>query len=384
MPRIVRPLLVLCLLLASCTSWERRQEFEGWTLYVQSGEPVEVDLYRAGVQPAFEAVEALLGPFEREVRVHALHSGVDMQSGNRGVLTGDGAAAEEIEGIGPARVPAYHLRGDGGPFSPSGVFMTTTDTGTAVHEFVHAYFAERGERLPLWFEEGFAMLLGDGALRDGRWQPDGLSAWPWRKLREEPLSDEDLARLLAVRAGDDHSARDNVLVHFLGWTVVFDLYREYGTLDWQHLLEHFRQAPDPVAEARRRMEHTLADATPLEWLARLQDPSPAVRLAAARGTWKLHSAEVHALLVQAIFTEEDPEVRASLAVNALATASQTRLRRRQEGRMWRAVLPVLRDTQLPDPDESSALRTLYRAYRSGSRNYDAQGALARLHRFWEE
>jgi hypothetical protein len=156
------------------------------------------------------------------------------------------------------------------------------------------------------------------------------------------------------------------------------------TLDWQLLLERFESAPDPVAEARLRLDRTIDDDTPKEWLARLRDPDPAVRLAAARGTWKLHSRSVHSLLLDVLGSEVNPEVQASLAVNALATAGQTQLRRRQEGWMWRRVFPVLRDTELPDESETTALRTLYRAYRYGGRRYDTQAALGRLDRFWEE
>lgn len=385
MPRFARLLLALLPLLAGCTSWERRQEFEGWTLYVQSGERVEVQEFHDAVQPAFEAVERELGPFQREVRVHAWSGGVEVQGGARGVLRGSAEdSVEMIEDIGPARVTAFHARSDGGPFSLSGVFVGSADTGTAVHELVHAYFAERGTDLPLWFEEGFAMILGDGALYGGHWYHDGLACWPWRKLREQALSDEEIAHLLQVTARDDHSSRDNVLVHFLGWAIVFDLYREQGDLDWQRMLDRFHAAPDPVREARRRLERTLDEDTPLAWLERLRDPHPAVRLAAARGTWKLHSRNALTLLTRALRNEDDPEVQAALAVNALATAGQTRLRRRQEGWMWRTVFPVLRDTELTVAEETSALRTLYRAYRYGSRRYDTQAALARLDRFWEE
>ena len=45
---------------------------------------------------------------------------------------------------------------------------------------------------------------------------------------------------------------------------------------------------------------------------------------------------------------------------------------------------MLREAELPNPGETSALRTLYRAYRFGSKRYDTQAALERLERFWEE
>ena len=87
---------------------------------------------------------------------------------------------------------------------------------------------------------------------------------------------------------------------------------------------------------------------------------------------------------QALDEEDDPEVQACLAVNALATAGQVRLGRRQSWWMWKTVFPVLRLTELDDPDETSALRTLYRAYRYGNSRYDTQAALERLDRFWED
>ncbi len=377
---------LLLLLAASCTSWRPAEEYEGWTLYVQSGESVSIEEFHGAVQPAFEAVEGLLGPFSDPVRVHAWDGGVQMDAGNHGHITSDAdEAIEEVPGIGPARVRAFHTRGSGGLFDLSGVFVGTADTGTAVHELVHAHLAEAGERLPLWFEEGFAMILGDGTMREGRWIVDGLACWPWRELRLADLSEEEVAKLLTLRSGEPHSVRDNVLVHFLGWAVVFDLYRELGVLDWRRLLERFQAASDPVAEARRRLRRTLDEATPVGWLEeRLESEDVAVRLAAARGTWKLHSLEVLWLTLAAIPGETDIEVRASLAVNALAAAGQVEHGRRTQRRLWRTLLPVLREAELPGPGETSALRTLYRAYRFGSERYDTQAALERLERFWEE
>jgi hypothetical protein len=190
---------------------------------------------------------------------------------------------------------------------------------------------------------------------------------------------------LALRSGEHHSVRDNVLAHFLGWVIVFDLYREVGELDWRRLLERFQETPDSLREARRRMRRTLDGETPVGWLEeRLVSEDVAVRLAAARGTWKLHSLEVLDLLLDSIPVEPDTEVRASLAVNALATAGQVDHGRRTQRRLWRTVLPILREAELPGPGETSALRTLYRAYRFGSERYDTQAALERLERFWEE
>lgn len=361
------------------------EEYEGWSLFVKSGETIASEDFVASVQPAFEAVELHLGPFKDNVRIHAWHGGVEMEDGAKGRITtaGDGTI-NHVPGIGPARVRAFHARGDGGLFSSSGVFVGTTDVGTAVHELVHARLAEHPEELPLWFEEGFAMIMGDGTLRNGAWVVDGLACWPWRELREQELDDVQLARLLEVSSGEAHSVRDNVMVHFVGWAIVFDLYREVEVLDWRLLLERFRRAGSPLAEARRRLDRTLEAETPERWLQRLEDADPGVRMAAARGTWKLHSRDIQQVLLRALKQEEDPEVQASLAVNALATAGQVRVGGRQSGWMWRAIFPVLRMTELEDPEETSALRTLYRAYRYGNSRYDTQAALERLGRFWED
>jgi len=383
--RLLAPLCALLPLFCACASWKPAARFEGWTLYVQDGQPVAQAEFRAAIDPAFAAVERTLGPFRSTVRVHAWNGGVEMQSGNRGVIRhGDDAALQEIPGIGPARVRAFHARVPTSPFAPSGVFVGAADAGTAVHELVHARLAEERERLPLWFEEGFATLLGDGALFEGEWVVDGLACWPWRELRAEPLSDQRLALLLSIDSSNDHSVPDNVLLHFVGWAVVFDLYRELGVLDWRALLARFRAAPDPAAEARRRMRRTLAPATPLEWLARLDDPDPGRRLAAARGTWKLDADAVLARVLAALREERQPEVRVALAVNALAAAGQSRRSWRLRGRLWRSVYPVLRDSELSDPTEAAALRELHRAYRGRDGRVDTQAALSDLARFWEE
>lgn len=383
-----RPLLaagLFALLATGCTTWREAEVHAGWSLYTRPGETVEVEEFRGAIEPAFAAVEQRLGPFERPVRIHAWNGGVEMEGGTRGRITtdGDGALAE-VPGIGPARVRAFHSSGDGGFLSPGGVFVGTADVGTSVHELVHARLAEVAPDLSLWFEEGYAMLLGDGALHRGEWVVDGLACWPWRELREQELDDEELRRLLRLPLGAEHTVRENVLIHFLGWAIVFDLHRESGSRDWRELLALHRGAADPIEDALVRLHRTLADETPLEWLERLDDPDPAVRLAAARGTWKLHSSRVQLRLLEALRDEDDPEVQACLAVNALATAGQIRLGRRQSGWMWRTVFPVLRLTELEDPDETSALRTLYRAYRYGNSRYDTQAALERLDRFWED
>ncbi|MFT7484518.1 MAG: hypothetical protein ACI9F9_000358 [Candidatus Paceibacteria bacterium] len=385
--RLRSPLALVGLLipLASCTSWQRTENYGGWSLYVKSGEVVSTEAFFDAVQPAFEAVERSMGPFQRDVKVHAWNGGVDMADGTKGEISteSDGRIAD-IAGVGPARVRAFHARGDGGLFSLSGVFIGTADVGTAVHELVHAHLAENGVRVPLWFEEGFAMVAGDGAMYEGEWVTDGLACWPWRELRELDLDQAQVADLLEMASGSPHSVRDNVLVHFIGWAIVFDLYRELGVLDWQLLWDHYQKDNHPNGCAMARLQRTLENETVEEWLKRLKDPDPRVRLATARGTWKLHSPNVQRTLLATLREEEDSDVKASLAVNALATAGQVRVGRRQSGWMWRSVFPVLRSTTLESAEETSALRTLYRAYRYGNSRYDTQAALERLDRFWED
>ena len=89
MKRLATLLLMLAPLIGACTSWQAKQDFEGWTLYIQSGESIEVEQFRSAVEPAFAAVEAQLGPFEERVRVHAWNGGVDMSDGARGIITGE-------------------------------------------------------------------------------------------------------------------------------------------------------------------------------------------------------------------------------------------------------------------------------------------------------
>ena len=384
----ISSLLTCCLVfaLASCSSWKPAAEYDGWTLYVQSGDEVEPAPFEAAVVPAILAVEQLLGPFEERVHIHAWEGGVRMQDGNRGKITGNGQlSSEEVPGIGPARVRAFHTRSDGGLFSSSGIFIGTPEPGTMVHELIHARFAERPDELPLWFEEGYASLMGDGALKDGAWTYDGLACWPWRELRDEDLTDADLWRLLEINAGDQHTVRENVLVHFVGWAIVFDLYRETGHIDPDLLLMHFRHGGDPVDQARERMDNTLADETPVEWMERLKSDDAGVRMATAKGSWKLVSRAVLTKLLRALENEQDDEVRVTIAVNCLAIAGERRLGWRTDAWMWRSIFPVLRNAELDDPAEQDALRKIYRAYRrGGSDRNQTQAALNTLSRFWEE
>lgn len=371
------PLLIL-LVTASCSSWRAVAHHESWTLYQRPDQAISADRFAAAFDPAFQAIAEHLGPFTSKVAVHAWDGTVSNEGGPAQVGTG----VHEVPGIGPARIQAYHARG-GGAFGRSGVFIGSPDAGTAVHELVHARFAEDGVRLPLWFEEGVAGVLGDGLLAEGRWQVDGLACWPLRELREEALSDAELTQLLALDASDDADVRDNVLVHFLGWAIVFDLYRESdGVVSWEQWLAEVQAAS--VHELRARMDRSLSNACIEAWLVRLADPNPSVRLATAKGLWKLRSHEVFDTLFAALEVETHPEVRVGFAVNLLAAAGELPLSWRRWRAVETAVRGTLRSADLVDPSEQHAALDLYRAYRRNDDRDGAQDALRRLSRFWEE
>jgi len=379
--------VILGLALASCTSWQPTAEFEGWTLYVRDGLEVDPEPYSAAFEAAFVVVEDAFGAFEDDVAVHAIAGSVDLHSGNSGSITGEVGVVEKIEGIGDAVVPAFHARGTDLTFynpNPKGIFVAVPATGTAVHELVHARVADLQLELPLWFEEGVAAVMGDGIQREGRWVMDGFSFWPWVELREDRPTDEELKGLLNISSRDDHSVRDNVLLHFVGWAIVFDCMRETGDLDWERWLADARGAKDLVSWASVRMNRTLEEATMFEWLARVEDEDPAVRLASARGSWKVGDEDVINLLLDQLEREEDDEVKVCLAVNALASLGRGEPSRRIERRLWPTVLGALRRVELSDEGEQEAARELYRSYRRWGGRRTRQSAFDRLDRFWRE
>ncbi len=372
------------LALSACSGWTPVARYERWTLFEQPNQVVPAERFAAAFEPAFPAVEAALGAFEGHVAVHAWNERLQHAGHTHTELPQHeaGTGIHEVEGIGPARIQAYHTRG-GGAFDRTGVFTCTPDAGTAVHELVHARFTELEADLPLWLEEGIACVLGDGILVDGAWAVDGLACWPLRELREERLNDEDLAHLLSLSSTDRPSVRDNVLVHFVGWAIAFDLIQESGgEILWREWLEEFRN--EPVRKARHHLDRTLHEMTAKGWLTRLQSPDREVRLATAKGLWKLQSPDVLEALLAALEVEKDEEVRVCLAVNALATSGDLGLSWRQWQAVEEAVRRALRTAELQDLDEQRAVLDLYGAYRNGSDRQTAQAALKRLDRFWEE
>jgi len=372
--------------MASCQSWQQTGEYERWRLYTRPNEVVDVKRFEQAFDPAFNAVESRLGPFEHPVKVHAWHGGVELSSGNRGEIraAGDPGLVQQVDGIGPARVRAFHSRG-GGAFSPSGIFIGEPDEGTAVHELVHARLAEEPEELPLWFEEGVATYMADGTLYNGRWVVDGLSCWPLRELSEETLTDAELERLLALTARDDHSVRENLLVHFLGWSIVFDLAHEDPGGDWRDWYQRFQADEAPIEQARERMARSLAPTTLERWVElHLASPDPARRLAVSRGLWKVADRGLLRLLIEALEDERDPEVRLGLAVNLLAGAGSLSLSWGDWSQLRPRILAALDGIEVPDELERAAAADLLSAYELGRNEGRSRQAFAQLERYWEE
>jgi hypothetical protein len=370
--RTLIPAIAAAFLASACSSWSRVETFPGWTLYAEEPSAVDVRAFQRAYEPAIDAVESVFGPFRQPVRVHAWEA--DQGANSVGEV-------HDVPGIGRARVRAYHARGEG-PFGPAaGIYASTADAGTAVHELVHARIAELVPELPLWFEEGVACVLGDGFLDGDRWVVDGLACWPMRELRATAPDVRELARLLDVRAERGTDLRENVLVHFVGWAIVFDLYRQDGRIDWPGWLK--RAGTMSAGEAHERMMRSLSPETETAWLTRLGHEDRGVRLATAKGLWKLRSPAVLDALLDRLRREEDPEVKIALAVNALAAAGEREPPGRMSGRMWRTVWPVLRDPELVDPEEQAAVARLLSSFRwRGGRDSDA--ALQGLDRFWAE
>ena len=379
--------LAAALCLSSCASWKPVHATPAWTLFVKDDAVVDVDHFGAALEPAFAAVEARLGAFRDPVRIHAWEEGADV--GPEVVITGEREDEGPIAGLGRARVRAFHVRGGSQWFTTSGVFLGSADVGTAVHELVHARLAEQDEVVPLWFEEGLASLYGDGVLFEEAWEVDGLACWPLRELREERLGDGELERLLAIEARDDYDARENLLVHFVGWAIVFDLRRELPGGSWRDWLATFEEGArlrGELAEARRRLERTLSWQTHVQWLNRLDEPDPAARMATAKGVWKLFSRSAVDRLLDRLETEEHPDVRFALALNCLLATGEMHLGQERWWRLRRLVFPVLRESELADPRERAAADDLYAALRNWSPEGRAalQASIEALARFWEE
>lgn len=368
----------LALLAASCSSWRAVEVRDGWTLYGEQGRTVDTAAFTASFDPAYRAVEEVFGPFADTVRVHAIGAERTLAT----LPSSDVGLVQDVPGIGRARVRAYHARGDG-VFGPAtGIYADSPEPGTAVHELVHARIAEIAPALPLWLEEGLACYLGDGFVEGDRWIVDGYACWHVRELRDQSLPDKELQKVLDLAAADESSVRENVLVHFVGWAIVFDLRRESGSLDWKDWFARYRRGIG-AEEARMRIERTISEEAEVEWLARLRDPERNVRMATAKGLWKLRTRTAVAALIDAIEAEEDSEVRVAFAINALAAGGDVKLPEGVRERFWPVVWPALRRGQLSDPAEQQSLRNLYLSYRRRTQ-VTPQQALDGLRRFWAE
>lgn len=373
------------MLVSSCTSWKSVARSEGWTLYAKRELPKDEERsYAHAIEPALDAVSGAFGPFAKRVSLYVWDGDAsESAKANGSVKLDDSAnAVQDVPGIGPARVRAFHAK-TRGLFGPSsGVYLGAPETGTVVHELVHARLAEEAQSLPLWLEEGLACLMGDGYRAGDRWVMDGLSCWPLRELAEARLDERELARLLSLTADAASDVRQNVLAHFVGWAIVFDLYRESGTLDWRAWIARYGHGIAP-AEAAERLRRTLAPATLDAWLARLGDAKPEVRIATAKGLWKLRSPAAVEAMLDRLEKEDDVLARVVLALNVLASAGEMRLPEDLQRRMWRQAWPALRKAKVDDASQQEAIERLTASFRWGSRQ-SPQGPLEALREYWAE
>lgn len=376
---------VLALSLASCASWRPALQREHWTLHSKRELTAdELRAYEDATTPAFAAVSRVLGAFQRPVSLY-LWEGEESARGRSSPSqiheTGVGAI-QEVPGIGLARVRAFHARTNTIFGSRSGIYLGAPEPGTVAHELVHARMAEERLDLPLWLEEGIANYLGDGYLAGDRWVVDGLACWPMRELAEARIDDRELAELLALTADDQSDVRENVLAHFVGWAIVFDLQREEPGFPWRTWVARYSKGIDS-AEARMRMQRTLAPATLQAWMKRITDPDPNTRIATAKGLWKLRSLVAAEALVDQLEIEKDPLARVAIAINLLATAGEMRLPESLQRRMWRFAWPTLRRAKLENAREQEAVDDLFASFRWGSRG-NASKPLEVLRRYWAE
>jgi hypothetical protein len=377
--------ILVVTLLSGCSAWQEVASHEDWSLYVKPGGNVDAESFTELFDPAIAAVEAQLGPFEHPVEIHVWNGGVDLQSGTRGrIQTGDDAGLVDSD-LGLARVRAFHVKRDA--FGPGGVFLGEPSPGAVVHELVHARLAELSPTPPLWFEEGLAMLLADGQLvrtspDAPRWVHDGLCAWPRSVLTTDPPTDDELASILALESGDEHTVEENLLVHFIGWAIVFDLYRESPDAGWRTWLTTFEGDP---TSARTRLERSLNRGTFLVWLhAHLTDPEPGIRAASARGTWRGADSSSLQLLSSALRYESDPTVRATLAINLLAAAGEGRYAGMGRWNGLRLPIAVLEHLEFGTPADREAVTRLLSGYRGEAPRGTIETAFRDLEAYWQE
>jgi HEAT repeat protein len=141
-----------------------------------------------------------------------------------------------------------------------------------------------------------------------------------------------------------------------------------------------------VRAARVRLERVLGEATTASWFERLTSSDPAVRLATAKGLWKLRDVRAIDALLTALEREEQPELRVAFALNLLLASAEVRVGRTRWNRLAAVVFPTLREGRLSDEREDRALREVYAGLRrwDSGRTRGAQSALSDLARLWEE
>ena len=132
--------------LASCASWRDAVRTERWTLYSERTlTSEETRQYERSIEPALGAVSEALGPFKNRVSLYVWEDGNAAPgdgSSTAQLHEGGTGAVQEVPGIGPARVRAFHARTRTFFGPSSGIYLGAPETGTTAHELVHARVAE--------------------------------------------------------------------------------------------------------------------------------------------------------------------------------------------------------------------------------------------------
>lgn len=375
-----RPFTVLALAALGCAAWRTLDALESEVVLAASPTANPLADWKVHLVPSQAVVEAWLGPFQNEVQVQLMEGPMQISGDEREVLSPGGAPLSGVERE-LFKIRGYHLS-HGRHSGKSSIFVHDPRPGTLVHEMVHARMAEEVEDLPLWFTEGIACLLSDGILYEQQWVRDGFLAWPWTELRNHRPSGIELREILNLNSESASSAESILLAHFVGWALVFDLWRETRSDDWRRWQSAF-DWDHPLQDAERRLARVLMTSIPTSWMrSRLASPHSGVRLAALRGSWKLGHAGVGAVLMGALELEPDHEVRVALAVNLLASNDEVGSTRAAILKIHKTARSALLRSSLPSPDEARAVQELVLALQDETR--DTAQPIEGLRRFWDE
>ncbi|MFT4709058.1 MAG: hypothetical protein ACI8Q9_000175, partial [Planctomycetota bacterium] len=198
----------------------------------------------------------------------------------------------------------------------------------------------------------------------------------------QQITDAELLDLLAIRVSDSHSVEDNLMVHFVGWALVFDLYREDPTGSWRNWLARMEANPE---DARMRLNRSIDEDGVRQWLkTRFDDENPAVRQAAARGVWRIGDALSLQLLSSALRKEQDMAVVATLTINILAAAGEGRFAGMGRWNGLRLPLMKLREEPFEDATERWASRRLLAGYQGYAGSEAIREAFEILSSYWQE